>query len=183
MVSGTCLTLSHIAPWIDIYAAEPEQADREAQQALFEQQLALAADFTLPALLHVRRAHAQCIATLKRFKLQRGGIIHAFTGSPEEAAEYIKLGFKLGLGGAASWPQAKRLHRTVANLPAESIVLETDSPDMPPGFAPGQRNSPQHIPQIANCLAKLRGEPLPQFANQCWHNSCELFDWSDTPVS
>ncbi|MEH6493891.1 TatD family hydrolase [Halopseudomonas sp.] len=159
-----------------------EQADREAQQSLFEQQLAIAADFTLPALLHVRRAHAQCIATLKRFRLQRGGIIHAFTGSREEAAEYIKLGFKLGLGGAATWPQAKRLHRTIADLPAASMVLETDSPDMPPGFAAGQRNSPQHIPQIAESLAALRDVPLPQFAEQCWHNSCELFDWADAPM-
>lgn len=160
-----------------------DSADREAQQGLFEQQLALAADFALPALLHVRRAHAQCIATLKRFKLKRGGIIHAFTGSREEAAEYCKLGFKLGLGGAATWPQARRLQRTVAELPAASIVLETDAPDMPPGFAAGQRNSPQHIPQIAAHLAALRDEPLPQFAEQCWHNSCELFDWADTPVS
>lgn len=165
---------------LDFYV---DNTDREVQQHLFEQQLELAADFALPALLHVRRAHAQCIATLKRFKLQRGGIIHAFSGSIEEANEYIKLGFKLGLGGAATWPQAKRMHRTIAELPADSMVLETDSPDMPPSFAAEQRNSPQHIPQIARCLAELRDEPLQQFAEQCWHNSCELFDWAATSVS
>ncbi|MEH6564065.1 MAG: TatD family hydrolase [Halopseudomonas sp.] len=159
-----------------------EGADREAQQALFEQQLALAADFALPPLLHVRRAHAQCIATLKRFKLKRGGVIHAFTGSREEAEEYIRLGFRLGFGGAATWPQAKRLHRTVADLPANSMVLETDSPDMQPSFARGERNSPQNIPQIARCLAELRNEPVERFAEQCWHNSCELFDWAETPM-
>lgn len=75
------------------------ELDRQIQQQLFEAQLQLAADFNLPALLHVRRSHAQVIATLKRFKLQRGGIVHAFSGSREEAREYIKLGFKLGLGG------------------------------------------------------------------------------------
>lgn len=160
-----------------------DNADREAQQQLFEQQLALAADFELPALLHVRRAHAQCIATLKRYKLKRGGIIHAFSGSLEEAQEYIKLGFKLGLGGAATWPQARRLHRTVAELPVNSMVLETDSPDMPPQFAAGLRNSPQHIPEIARLLAELRKQPLQEFTEQCWHNSCELFDWATTPVS
>ncbi|ROZ85575.1 TatD family deoxyribonuclease [Pseudomonas neustonica] len=160
-----------------------DNTDRDAQQQLFEQQLALAADFSLPVLLHVRRAHAQCIATLKRFKLQRSGIIHAFSGSLEEAQEYLKLGFKLGIGGAATWPQAKRMHRTIAQLPANSIVLETDSPDMPPSFAVSQRNSPQNIPAIARHLAELRKQPVQQFAEQCWHNSCELFDWATTPVS
>lgn len=75
-----------------------EQLDRQRQQQLFEAQLQLAADFQLPALLHVRRSHAAVIATLKRFKLKRAGIIHAFAGSREEAREYLKLGFKLGLG-------------------------------------------------------------------------------------
>ena len=74
-----------------------EHLDRQHQQALFEAQLQLAAEFELPALLHVRRAHAATIATLKRFRLARGGIIHAFAGSHEEAREYIKLGFRLGL--------------------------------------------------------------------------------------
>jgi len=77
-----------------------ETLDRERQQALFDAQLQLAADFNLPALIHVRRSHAAVIATLKRFRLKRAGIIHAFAGSQEEAREYIKLGFKLGLGGA-----------------------------------------------------------------------------------
>ena len=83
-----------------------EQLDRSRQQQLFEAQLKLAIEFELPALLHVRRAHAAVIATLKRLKPARGGIIHAFAGSHEEAREYLKLGFKLGLGGAPTWPQA-----------------------------------------------------------------------------
>lgn len=83
-----------------------ETLDREQQQTLFEAQLQLAADFALPALIHVRRSHAAVIATLKRFKLKRAGIIHAFAGSREEAREYIKLGFKLGL--AAPRPGRRR---------------------------------------------------------------------------
>lgn len=69
-----------------------ETLDRERQQALFDAQLQLAADFNLPALIHVRRSHAAVIATLKRFRLKRAGIIHAFAGSQEEAREYIKIG-------------------------------------------------------------------------------------------
>lgn len=160
-----------------------ENADRERQQALFEAQLQIAADADLPALLHVRRAHAPVIATLKRYNLNRGGIVHAFSGSLEEAQEYIRLGFKLGLGGAATWPQAKRMHRVVPQLPAESLVLETDSPDMAPAFAPHQRNSPQNLPQICAELAALRNEPPEQLARQCLDNTCELFNWPLAAVS
>lgn len=155
-----------------------KSADRHAQQQLFEAQLQLAVDCQLPSLLHVRRAHADVIATLKRYRPARGGIIHAFSGSPEEAREYHKLGFKLGLGGAATWPQASRLRQTVAQLPADQLVLETDSPDMAPAFHAHQRNSPTLLPQIAAELAALRGESLEHFSTRCWQNSCELFQWS-----
>jgi TatD DNase family protein len=151
--------------------------DRERQQALFEAQLQLAADFQLPALLHVRRSHAAVIATLKRFRLKRAGIIHAFAGSQEEAREYIKLGFKLGLGGAATWPQALRMHKVIAGLPLTSVVLETDSPDMAPAMYPGQRNSPAHLPAICAALAQIMAISPEQLAAASTANACELFNW------
>jgi TatD DNase family protein len=151
--------------------------DRERQQALFEAQLQLAADFQLPALLHVRRSHAAVIASLKHFKLKRGGIIHAFAGSREEAREYLKLGFKLGLGGAATWPQALRLRKVIAELPLHALVLETDSPDMAPAMFPGQRNSPQHLPAICAALAQIIGITPEQLASASTRNACELFGW------
>jgi TatD DNase family protein len=154
-----------------------ETLDRERQQGLFEAQLGLANDFNLPALIHVRRSHAAVIATLKRFKLQRAGIIHAFAGSKEEAREYIKLGFKLGLGGAATWPQALRMHRVLADLPLESVVLETDSPDMAPAMFPGQRNSPAHLPAICSALAGIMAISPEQLAVASTANACELFNW------
>ena len=153
------------------------ELDREAQQQLFEAQLQLAADFQLPALLHVRRSHAQVIATLKRFKLQRGGIVHAFAGSREEAREYIKLGFKLGLGGAATWPQALRLRKVIVDLPLDAIVLETDSPDMAPAMYPNQRNSPQYLPDICRALAEIMGISPEQLAKATTANACEVFGW------
>ncbi len=155
-----------------------ETLDRQAQQPLFEAQLQLAADFNLPALIHVRRSHADVIATLKRFRLQRSGIIHAFAGSYEEAREYIKLGFKLGLGGAATWPQALRMHRVIAQLPLDSVVLETDAPDMAPAMFPGQRNSPAHLPQICAALAELMNISAGQLAEASTRNARELFGWA-----
>ncbi|OZB31232.1 MAG: hydrolase TatD [Pseudomonas sp. 34-62-33] len=154
-----------------------ENLDRQRQQALFEAQLELAAEFELPALLHVRRAHAATIATLKRFRLKRGGIIHAFAGSQEEAREYIKLGFRLGLGGAATWPQANRLRQVVAGLPLDAIVLETDAPDMAPAMHPYQRNSPEYLADICTELAALRGITAEALATASSRNADELFGW------
>jgi len=154
-----------------------EGLDRVRQQQVFEAQLQMAADFDLPALLHVRRSHADVIATLKRFKLKRAGIIHAFAGSREEAREYVKLGFKLGLGGAATWPQALRMHRVLADLPLDSVVLETDSPDMAPAMYPNQRNSPEHLPQICTTLAEIMGIEPDALAHASTHNANQLFDW------
>lgn len=155
-----------------------ESLDRNAQQALFEAQLGLAAEFELPVLLHVRRAHAATIATLKRYRLKRAGVIHAFAGSAEEAREYLKLGFYLGLGGAATWPQALRLRRVLAGLPLDALVLETDSPDMAPAMYPQQRNSPEYLPDICTTLAGLLNVPPATLAAASSANACALFGWT-----
>ncbi len=184
--------VSELGEWLNRLAGHPQlcavgeigldfflpELDRDAQQQLFEAQLKLASDFQLPALLHVRRSHAQVIATLKRFRLQRGGIIHAFAGSREEAREYIKLGFKLGLGGAATWPQALRLRKVIADLTLDSIVLETDSPDMAPAMYPNQRNSPEHLPDICRALADVMNLRPEQLAEASTANACEVFGWA-----
>ncbi|WP_256658028.1 TatD family hydrolase [Pseudomonas sp. D(2018)] len=155
------------------------ELDRDEQQRLFEAQLALAQEFELPPLLHVRRSHAAVIATLKRFRLKRAGIIHAFAGSAEEAKEYRKLGFRLGLGGAPTWPQANRLRKVVAQLPLEDIVLETDSPDMAPAMHPYGRNSPEFLPDICEALAEIRGVTPEELAAASTRNACEVFGWKD----
>ena len=159
---------------LDYYIGNPDKA---RQQQLLEDQFKLADEFELPVLLHVRRAHAQMIATLKRCKLKRTGIAHAFSGSWEEASEYIKLGYKLGLGGAGTWPQAHRMHRVLKQLPLDSIVLETDAPDITPHSHAGQRNSPEFLPDICRQLAELRGISPEELAETSYRNSCEVFGW------
>ncbi|SDO79836.1 TatD family hydrolase [Pseudomonas jinjuensis] len=154
-----------------------EGLDRDEQQQVFEAQLQAAIDFELPVLLHVRRAHAPMIATLKRYRPKRQGIVHAFTGSREEAREYLKLGFRLGLGGAPTWPQANRLHKVVPEIPLEAIVLETDSPDMAPAMHPYQRNSPEFLPDICAAVAELKGTSPEELAAATTRNAMELFGW------
>ncbi|MNO87066.1 putative deoxyribonuclease YjjV [compost metagenome] len=183
--------LAELREWLERLAGHPklcavgeigldyyvEGLDRDAQQAVFEAQLQTAIDFELPVLLHVRRAHAQMIATLKRYKPKRQGIVHAFAGSREEVREYLKLGFRLGLGGAPTWPQANRLRKVVPEIPLESIVLETDSPDMAPAMHPYQRNSPEFLPDICVAVAEVKGISAEELAAASTRNAMELFGW------
>lgn len=141
-----------------------ENADRDWQEYFFAAQLKLAQEFKLPVLLHIRKAQDTILKHLRRTPVC-GGIAHAFNGSPQQAAEFIKLGFKLGFGGAMTYPRATRLRELAATLPLDSIVLETDAPDIPPEFLQrGQANRPSYLPRIAETLAELRNMPLAEIA-------------------
>ncbi len=155
-----------------------QELDPKQQINLFTQQVAIAAEFNLPVIIHSRRANAQVTALLKKAQLPRAGIIHAFSGSYEEAMEYIKLGFLLGFGGAATWSRATRLQNVLSRLPIDSIVLETDSPDMPPQWLAGQRNSPEQLPKICQHLAGIYGIPSTEFAAHTTGNAQRLFNWT-----
>lgn len=143
----------------------PGQVAADAQLALFEQQLKLAKAYDLPALLHVVKGHDQVLKLLRRHQLTRGGIVHAFSGSEQQAREYAKLGFKLGFGGASSYQRARKLRRLAIELPLEWLVLETDAPDMPLELYRGQRNEPARVAEVAMLIAELRGLSLAEIAN------------------
>lgn len=132
-------------------------ADRQAQTALLEAQLRIAKAEDLPVLLHVRKAHDQVLSLLRRLRLPRGGIIHAFSGSEHQARQYARLGFRLGFGGAISYSRACKLRRLAAELPLEWLVLETDAPDMPLADARERPNEPAQVARVAAIIAELRG--------------------------
>jgi TatD DNase family protein len=129
---------------------------REKQEFFYAEQLKMARDFGLPVLLHVRRSQDLILKHLRRITVN-GGIAHAFNGSFQQAQAYIDLGFKLGFGGAMTFPRALQIRRLAAELPPEAIVLETDAPDIPPSWLQARSNSPEEIPRIAEVLAGLRG--------------------------
>jgi TatD DNase family protein len=114
-------------------------------------------------LLHIRRAQDTVLKFL-RLAGVKGGIAHAFNGSRQQAEEFIKLGFKLGFGGAMTYDRATKLRELAATLPLDSIVLETDAPDIPPAFVGKARNSPEYLPRIAETLAELRGMTVGEVA-------------------
>ena len=152
-----------------------EGLDRQAQQALFEAQLVLARDAGLPVILHVRKSHDQVLATLKRVRVC-GGICHAFNGSLQQASIYHDLGFRLGFGGMLTYARSTRLRALAKALPPESIVLETDAPDMTVAQHHGERNSPAYLPYCLAALAEVRHESEEQLARVTSANAREVLN-------
>jgi TatD DNase family protein len=145
----------------------PELRDgplRTAQEYFYSEQLKIARDFNLPVLLHVRRSQDDILKYLRRIAVP-GGIAHAFNGSEQQAQTFIKLGFKLGFGGAMTFTRALQIRRLAAQLPMDAIVLETDAPDISPAWLHPARNSPEQLPQVGAVLAELRGMTLEAVAN------------------
>lgn len=145
---------------LDFFVTE---RDEERQEHYFVEQLKIAREFDLPVILHVRSAIDAVLKQLRRISVP-GGIAHAFNGSRSQADAFIKLGFKLGFGGTMTHPRATRIRELAATLPIDTIVLETDAPDIPPSWLNRGRNSPEQLPRIAATLAELRGMRLEEVA-------------------
>ncbi|HWV62579.1 MAG TPA: TatD family hydrolase [Oxalicibacterium sp.] len=138
--------------------------DGERQRHYFVEQLKIAQASALPVILHVRKSVDDILKYLRRYPVV-GGIAHAFNGSRQQADAFIKLGFKLGFGGAMTYPRALKIRELAANLPADSIVLETDAPDIAPEWLGHRgRNTPDQLARIAEVLADLRGLNVAEVA-------------------
>ncbi len=144
---------------------------RERQEFFYRAQLRLAKKHRLPVILHVRQSADRLLKHLRelgRDGHRFGGIAHAFNGSEVQAQEFIKLGFKLGFGGTVTFEAARAIRHLAASLPVDSLVMETDSPDIPPQWlyktvakrSSGESqgiNEPGELPRIAQYIAELRG--------------------------
>ena len=153
-----------------------EGLDPHRQEWLFHAQLDLAEKYQLPVILHVRRSQD---ATLKALRCRKipGGIAHAFNGSFQQAEQFIELGFKLGFGGAATYQRALQIRRLLSELPLESIVTETDAPDIPPAWLKEEGltfNEPAFLPRIAKDLAAIRGVNPEEFSVAVWRNAMQV---------
>ena len=133
-----------------------DKATFAAQEHCFITQLKLAQQFDLPVILHLNHAIDAGLKYLRRYRV-RGGIVHAFNGSLQQAQQLIDLGFALGIGGVASYPRAEKIRRVLCALPLGSLVLETDAPYLPPVWAKKTRHLPQELPRLGETIAQLRG--------------------------
>ncbi|MBT2787956.1 MULTISPECIES: TatD family hydrolase [unclassified Halomonas] len=152
----------------------------DAQWHYFDAQLKLAKQHSMPVVVHCVHANDKVAKRLRQLALPKAGLIHAFSGSIEQATKFLDLGFKLGLGGAITYERAKRLRRTVAALPDDAFVLETDSPDMPLSGYQGKRNEPCRVAEVCNVVATLRGQTVEQVAALSSQTAATLFGLSLT---
>ena len=148
--------------------------DYELQQQVFERQMLLAERFGLPVIIHNRKSD-QAILKAIDSRSELTGVIHGFTGSIETAKQFIDRDFKLGIGGAVTWDNARKVKAMVQQLPLESMVLETDAPDMSPQWIRGQRNTSLELLKILRYLSELRGEPVDVVSAQLYKNGCDVF--------
>ncbi len=156
---------------LDFYIYNP---DKERQMELFTAQLDLAAEFDLPVIIHARRAVEEVLNCIKHYPELRG-VLHSYSGSRQQAERLIEMGFLMGFGGPVTYPNATRLHRLVAELPLESIMLESDAPDQSDSQHQGQRNEPAYLPLILQQISALRDEPAETIAAQTTANAQRLF--------
>jgi TatD DNase family protein len=182
--SFPCAAVGEIG--LDTYLPELKSPEiYQTQQRFFTDQLQLAKVHDLPVILHVRKAHADIFRILREQHFRQGGIVHAFSGGVEEAKHYYRLGFRLGIGGSLSYPQARRLHAVVAAMPLDAMVIETDAPDITPLPQREQgvrRNSPEFLPVVAGVLAAVKQLDIEVLSERMRLNSQAALRLEQGPV-
>ena len=195
---------------LDTFTPAMKQPEMLAKQEyFFKAQLDMAVQHQLPVMLHIRKAHAEVLAILKTHDYDAhllGGIAHSFSGGEQEAKAFVKLGFKLGVTGQITNPNAKKLRRSICAAVAEygvnCLVIETDCPDMTPvmcqtsnhtqsalgqhadnewhGAEGHNRNVPSNLPWVLLTLSELLNVAPADIARQLWQNSTHALqvDWS-----
>jgi TatD DNase family protein len=147
--------------------------NKDKQKELLNLQLDLAEKYNLPVIIHNRDAIQDCFDELKKRKLK--GVIHCYTGSYEMAKEFIKLGYKLGIGGVLTFKNSK-LYELIEKISLDDILLETDSPYLSPEPFRGKTNVPSNVLYIAKRIAEIKNVSLEEVIEKTTKNTIELFD-------
>ncbi len=149
-------------------------APRDVQQAVFAAQLGLARDRQLPVIIHTREATDDTFAILKEAGEIRG-VFHCFTGDISMARRALDIGFHLSYAGIVTFPKALELRETVRIVPADRLLIETDSPYLAPVPHRGKRNEPAYVGRVLEALAELRGDAAADLDAQVTRNFVRLF--------
>ena len=154
------------------------------QERWFIAQVELAKQANLPIILHSRKANDRLGQLLRQLKFDRGGIVHGFSGSLQQAQKFTQLGFKIGFGGTLTYDRAQAMRRLAASLPLTDIVLETDAPYMPMAGQPkDQPNQPDKLPRVLEVLGAVRPEPAAQIAMQTMANTLDVLNLNKLPLT
>lgn len=152
-----------------------DNTDKNKQKEIFKRQLDIANKYNKPIIVHSRNSIQDTYNILKEYNLF--GSIHCFSGSVEMAREFIKIGYKLGIGGIITYKNAKNIREVVKNIDLSYILLETDSPYLTPSPYRGKINSPQYIPLIASTIADIKNISINDVSEVTTANAEEIFDF------
>lgn len=150
-------------------------SQREKQKKYFIRQIEIANRFNKPIVVHNRDAMQDCFDILKEHRVNKGGIIHCYSGSVEMAIELIKLDFMIGLGGPVTFLNAKTPKEVAKIIPLQSLVLETDAPYLAPHPYRGQTNRPMYITLVLEEISKIRNMTSTELAKITYENACRMF--------
>ena len=149
---------------------------RAVQKECLAAHVALALELKLPLILHDRESHQDILDILRAEKAHAaGGVFHCFTGSVEMAKEVLDMGFYIALGGAVTFKNARKPVEVAAYVPADRLLVETDSPYMAPVPYRGKRNDSGYLKEIINTLAAIRKTEPDQLALTTAENANRLF--------
>ncbi len=152
-----------------------DRSPRTEQRSLFEAQLRLAAEWSLPVVIHSREAHADTVDVLRAAAHPYPVVMHSFSGDWPYAEACLEAGAFLSFSGPLTFPKASELHAVAARAPLDRILVETDCPYLSPHPFRGRRNEPARVRIVAEQLAALRGSVLGEIAEAVWRNACFVF--------
>lgn len=152
-----------------------DEEPRAVQKDWFIKQLKLARKVNLPVNIHSRDAAEDTFQIMKEHAQGLQGIIHCYSGSKEMAAEYVKLGFHIGVGGVVTFKNGRKLKQVVEEIPLEAIVLETDCPYLAPEPYRGKRNNSAYIKYVAEEIARLKGTTFDEVIKQTELNAKKVY--------
>ena len=155
------------------YYYTPETADQQRQ--LFERHLVAGQQFNLPVVVHIRDAFEDAFELLEAHLGDAGGIVHCFTGGPEECARALELGMYISLSGIATFKNAKALRDAIPMVPQDRLLVETDSPYLAPIPHRGKRCEPGFVYDTAKVVAELRGDDFETLCAYTVENTRKIF--------
>jgi TatD DNase family protein len=168
-----------------------DRSPTPVQRDVFHAQLELARALELPVIVHSREAFEDVWSELKTWHdelareksplEQRAGVLHSYDGSSADAQIVVENCFMIGISGPVTYKNAARQHETAAQLPLDSIIIETDAPYLPPHPYRGRRNEPAYVSQVARKISELREISIEETLQATWENAAKLFHWGANP--
>ena len=148
---------------------------RDVQMRRMAEQVDLAVKLGKTVIYHIRDAHGDTVDFFRSRKELPPGIIHCFSGSPEIAREYVKMGFYISFAGPLTFKKAPHLQQAAREVPIDRLLVETDSPYLAPEPRRGRRNEPANVVYTLKKLAELREIPEEEMAKITWNNACAVY--------